>query len=213
MDFPDGSVFETQFYFQYNSQIAINRRAWKWVASIPGQPTNTTKVDAALLAASLPAAYSALLVDAAVLLGVAYKPIPNPANQAAVYSTATTTAGTAGAVSLPKQTCGLIRFKSATMGKRGEGRIYVPFPSTTSNETTGVPTAGYVANLLSLGTLLGSNLACTSTTAAAGSIQPVLIPGPGIVTPPIQVTTMLALSAWATQRRRGDFGRLNRSPF
>lgn len=213
MTFADGTYFETIFYFYYNSQMATNRRAWRWTAGVGGQPTDTTRVDDAFLNVTLEGIYGSLMVNAAELVGIRYTPLPNSGSVAPVYSNTVTSAGSGGAVALPKQSAALVRLKSTFLGKRGEGRVYIPFPPAAGNELTGVPTVAYISALSDLAAVFGVAQVCNSTTGVPGTIAPVLIPGPGGALTPIPVTSATPGHSWATQRRRGDYGRVNKNPF
>jgi hypothetical protein len=125
--------------------------------------------------------------------------------------------GTAGAVHLPKQTCGLISYVDGLSGRAHRGRMYVPFPSSADNVADGVPTVGYVVNL---GALLTALLVPIIVVGAGGNttIQPGLYHRAKVGPPPVpQSITILSgpptpSTLWATQRRRGDYGRPNRAP-
>lgn len=118
--------------------------------------------------------------------------------------------GTAGAIAMAKQTAGLIGLYTAFIGKKNRGRQFVPFPSTTSDAGNGLPTAAYGIDLANLALQLRTNI---SLTVGADTVQfdPViwnkLTPGSNLI-----VVTGTPRTTWATQRRRGDFGRANQSP-
>lgn len=213
MEIPDQTHVQTTFFFFYNSQIATNVRTWKWVAGTLGQPTNTAKIDAAFNTATLPDTYAPLMATGVAFQGIRYVPVPNSSSLAPVYSTGVTGTGTGGGVALPKQTSALIRLRTLVLGKKGENRIYVPFPSQDANETTGLPNAGYIANLVNLALLLAGPIPCDSTTGAAGNLVPTVNKRPDNTIPLTLIASGVAGHAWATQRRRGDYGKVNKSPF
>jgi len=118
--------------------------------------------------------------------------------------------GGAGAVGLPSQTCGLLRKISEVLGKKGEGRQYLPFPSTSDNETSGRPNATYQGHAAALGTALITPFVVTGTGTKSFTFNPCLFnpkdgPGP-------RITGTLTTTDWATQRRRGAYGRANLAP-
>lgn len=213
MDFADGSHVQTTFFFYFDSQLATNVRTWKWVAGVTGQATNTAKIDAAFVTADIATIMNNLLSTGATMPGIRYVPSPNPSNLAPIYSTTVTTTGAGGAVALPKQTAGLCRFKSLTAGSKGENRIYVPFPPAALNDSTGKPSAGYLSNLLDLALLLGQPMVCDSVSGAAGTLVPTLNIRPGGAFPPDLIAAGVTAHSWATQRRRGDYGKVNKNPF
>lgn len=67
--------------------------------------------------------------------------------------------GTSAADGLPRQTQGLLRFGTAGIvaGRRITGRQYLPAPNETDN-TGGLPTAAYVADLNTAANLLGTTI-------------------------------------------------------
>jgi len=132
-----------------------------------------------------------------------------------VAAAADTEAGNAGAGTatgdvLPLQVCGIITKRSALLGRKHRGRMYIPFPSEADNDSNGVPSSTYFTNLAVL---------------AAVVLAPITVsPGGGTLTlfPCIYHKGQVPLTdiligwtrrqRWATQRRRGDFGRPNSLP-
>jgi hypothetical protein len=117
--------------------------------------------------------------------------------------------GTAGAIGLPKQTSGLIRFQTNFAGPGFRGRAYIPFPSATSNQADGVPTNAYNANGLVLADAL-KNFIAVSNGGRTATVQMGLFRRAGSIFTPI--VSDGAAANWATQKRRGDFGRPNLAP-
>lgn len=118
--------------------------------------------------------------------------------------------GTAGAGLLPPQTSGLISFYSAVLGKTGQGRMYVPFPSLASGQADGTATAAYTTALNNLGTVMIQNVV-----AANGPVQAILRPvlyKPG-GDPPRFLISQTPHDGFATQRKRGAYGKTNTPPF
>jgi len=104
----------------------------------------------------------------------------------------------------------LISLYSATLGKIGQGRTYVPFPCPDDNAGDGTPTAGYVTRLANLAVFLSTDLVIVAG-AQTATFKPCLYRG-GVDTPRF-IQDAVNHDAWATQRRRGSFGRLNKAPF
>jgi hypothetical protein len=111
---------------------------------------------------------------------------------------------------LPTQSCGLISLYTDTLGKTGQGRVYVPFPSIDSIDLNGTPDNLYLVDL----DVLAQSLIAPHIVPGGGvtaTFTPVLyIPGGE---PPKPIIRYIVRDAFATQRRRGAFGRLNASPF
>lgn len=123
-------------------------------------------------------------------------------------------AGTAGAGALPQQVSGIVKTNTTRSGNAFRGRFYVPFPYAASIDADFTPLAAYVTkiNNLAANWVTGMNVTPTATvyqfipviwhlkankkgTTAANTFDP--------------ITGFLSEKAWATQRRRGDFGRIN----
>lgn len=118
--------------------------------------------------------------------------------------------GSAGPDPLPQQVCGFFNMKTAYGGRSQISRVYVPYPDEADNDAnTFRPTTGYM-------TRLGAAAAnfITPFTAGAGADTSNLAPvvyhrgthGSDFI------LTATAKQLWATQRRRGSFGRTNASP-
>jgi hypothetical protein len=176
--------------------------------------------DAAVNAeASLAPVFKAIMTNNATFRGVTAQIVQPPPLPTAAPSTALAGVGTAGNTALPAQTCGIIHWPTPLAGRRGRGRTYLPFPDNADNPNASppVPSAAYVgrANAVAAAVigLISFGLGARSSTVQLALYRR---PRPHAV-PPVSyaVTPMLAGSAeakWATQRRRGDFGRLNSSP-
>lgn len=189
-------------------QTAVSRRFWLCTA-ITGTPTFT------LVAAYLDNLFAPLIkpiiVNSATYLGTRVRRVfPNTLDTWSAVA-AHAGVGTAGAVGLPAQSCGLGEFYSAKIGKPNQGRIYLPFPSASSNTGAGVPSAGYITDALAYVTEF-SNTQNAGTGGNVATLVSVLwkASAPTFTT---QIITVNLATSWATQRRRGGFGRFNRPPF
>jgi len=127
--------------------------------------------------------------------------------------------GTGGSDVLPMQVTALIR--SSANGdaaldpplKPCKGRVYIPFASATNwTGATGTWTTTGMSKLESIRAVLGPTLTLTG----GASLEMVLRrtktnppPAPPTFRGYTTVTQLLSLRAAATQRRRGDFGRVN----
>jgi len=129
------------------------------------------------------------------------------------------TGGTGGSEYMPMQTSGIIRF--TTPGddqvdppiKSGKGRIYPPFMGSASyNGTAGVLSGVGYTKLDAIRAVLGPSIILTG----GATLQLVMRrtktnppPAPPTFLGFTPVTALATLRAVATQRRRGDFGRVN----
>lgn len=131
----------------------------------------------------------------------------------AQVSNALTGVGTGGAVSLPRQVTGLISWKTDKAGQKNRGRSYIPFYSTSSDVGDGTMNAGTQTNTLAIASFLTvlntlgtggntSHLIFSLKHSAPKGVQPLADP----------IISGSVKPLWATQRKRGSFGRPNVSP-
>lgn len=115
---------------------------------------------------------------------------------------------------LPRQVAGLISKRSAVPGRRLSGRFYMPFPGEGDNSDLSFPTDDYVARLTTVSTAISSDLGDGTATRASLCIyqRPKIVGGVPIAYATRYVQFTRAAEAWATQRRRGSYGRTNISP-
>ena len=147
----------------------------------------------------------------AQILGLSASPLFGSSNFGAA-------AGIGGAIGMSRQTAGLIRLNTIYAGPGYRGRQYMPFPSTTQDVGLGVPTGAYVAFLSNHRNLYFVVQSVPHIGGGgSGIIKPVLYhrykPGPPIVPAfSTDISSHASSSFWATQRRRGSFGRPNTAP-
>lgn len=199
--------FRITAHCSLGNQVSANVMDWL-VISLAGAP-----IDADNLAQSfsglLAPLYKALLANTAKFLGVkaqCYDPfsgIPGSSQSGSDF-------GTAGANALPPFTAGLIQKRTAAGGRRGRGRMYVPFPSTTDNNANGEPTTGYLGRLGDLSDALVVNQIATGPGGSA-TLRHIL--HASIPTVTNTVTSMPLVTEWATIRRRSFLRRGDTNPF
>lgn len=124
----------------------------------------------------------------------------------------------AGIGMVPTQVSGLVQIKTFLGGASNRGRIFPPFPGADGVAATGGMNA---MGLARLGAIAAAIPVTDTIVGMTGSTQIVLVvlhstttyPG-GVATPtPTNAVSLKAIPAYATQRRRGQFGRLNAAPF
>jgi len=123
-------------------------------------------------------------------------------------------AGTGGAGNLPTQVSGLISWQSVVGGRQGKGRSYVPFPWTAALGATGVPIVAYQTALADYAGVMQPGFIVPNVGSGGGTLNLKLCTHytVGIPTRPFPFDTFSVPPAFATQRRRGFFGRQNRAP-
>lgn len=205
-----GGVVRHISYCTMPGQVSTNKRDWQCVSLSGGSSISSFAV-LDKFEDTLAGTYADLMTASASYYGgqLYYQtpvgPRPRPES-----STEYATIGANVFDPLPTQTCGLVSLYSGTLGKTGQGRIYTPFPAVNMNDANGTPTPLTITSLQALGTKLITPITVVDG-GVTGVFNPVLyIPGGA---PPLQLIRFLARDAWATQRRRGSFGRLNANPF
>jgi len=207
---PIGGIIRAVTYCIIPGQASTNTHKWQLTSLSSGSNFDSsaflTFYDLAMQSVYLPllsndAQYYGTQMYLMNPIGPAPRPDSTNGNQAA---------GTAGAGLLPAQTSGLISFYTLTLGKTGQGRSYIPFPCPGDNGADGTPAAGYVTALADLAIFLKSQQTVINGGQTA-TFRPCLYRG-GVDVPRF-IETANNPDAWATQRRRGAYGRLNKAPF
>lgn len=117
--------------------------------------------------------------------------------------------GAGTVANLPRQTAGLTAWYTNVAGRHGRGRTYWPFPAGNWDDSGGVPTAAYVTLVDDLAfAILG--ITAISAGGRTGTVALVLHNRVTHTSEPI--TQKITRPKWATQRKRGSFGRPNASP-
>lgn len=200
-------VLLVQLVTQDNEQTALNN--FHFVVDTVGALAATDQDFANTLDSAVQAAVKPILNSGATYKGVVVQKIFPAPPYPSQFSTTGAGLGTGGATALPRQSAGFTKWITGMTGRHGHGRTYWPFPSTTDNQVDGVPTAAYIAKLSTL-----SNVIFTFAALAAGgrtaTVSLVLWDRVGHLS--TLVTTFALPTKFATQRRRGSFGRPNPSP-
>lgn len=207
---PIGGIVKAITYCTIPGQVSVNSRMWQLTNLTSGQAFSSNMFTITYDTTMLPL-YVSLLSDAALYYGTQVylqNPIGLPPRPDSDNANQSPGQGPGGL--LPSQTAGLISLKTSTLGKIGQGRVYVPFPYNVANEVNGSPTVVYMENLSNLGTFLSQPFAVIDGGITA-TFRPCLYRG-GTDTPRF-IDQAVPHDAWATQRRRGAYGRLNANPF
>lgn len=208
ISFAVADVVQVRLVAGLQQQISVN--VLTYVCTAIAGTSDTYQNGAVKFDTLLNAAYKALMCNLAFWRGVGVRRI-TPTQLSVEYSTiANQGAGTAGASPQAKQISGLIRKVTDRPKEKGRGRLYVSFPSTTDNSSTGNPIAGYITRLNTLGTALAQNVVVGSAPNTA-TLKPVL--WDRSLFQATDIISMPGQAYWATQRRRGDYGKANSVPF
>lgn len=110
---------------------------------------------------------------------------------------------------LPRQSAGIVTWRTSLVGKRYRGRTYFPFPSTLHCESDGTPTPGYKVLLEDVIDVFAQNEVLTG---AGGSVTWRTSVYSRINQGSYPVQSGTARDKFATQRRRGSYGKANSLP-
>lgn len=196
-------VIQVKLFSYMGNQLGLNVRHY-----LVGTKVNdgaTLAEIAADLAATFSPLYEVLMTNTAEFVGVsAQRILPTPITAAEMAFE--NNSGVAGTTPLPQQVSGIITLRTALAGRANRGRVYIPFPDESDNSANHVPEASYGVDLTALAAEFVAN---QSVTGAAGSNTLV----PVVFHRDLDTTTVItgarANGAWATQRRRGFYGRPN----
>lgn len=205
--FGAGSVLQVRLVCQDAEQASINVLHFR-ATSVAGSPTDqgaADSLDAAISALAYP-----LLNNHATYNGIGVRIIFPSASTPEVRSTAGAGVGTGGADALPRQSAGLVTWLSNTIRPHGQGRMYAPFPPAQKNTTNGAPSGAYLASLTTLAAYL---LAPIAVGAGGDTALVRLVIWNKATSVSTFATDLRVGSGWATQRRRGSYGRSNAPPF
>lgn len=212
-----GDLLRTRVWCAAGDQASVNTYYFLVAATSGGVTTDQNVADQ--LDAWFGPVYKPLIANTAQYRGVQVQIVKTPL-RAAVQAFAEAGDGTGGAVGMPRQVAGLIKYLTPDAGRQYRGRAYIPFPSTSAGSGDGLPSSAYLVNLANLTALLASiSTIDNSLSAPTGFITVVQsivhsVPKGGTPPPPppSPIINWQIAEVWATQRRRGSFGRPNLSP-
>jgi len=201
-------------YCQQGPQVSVNTHFFKVITN--GGGFDAQEAIDSITAAARPL-YRALIPGGATFLGgegtnltIVPTPFKNQSSQPG--------AGLATGISLPTQVCGIYTKHTEVAGPSGRGRTYVPFPSDDALGAVAgsdIPTAAYQLKVFNLSGNFSGTVAYLTATLIAFQVQWGLYREPPTPAPPVftPIISTVAHRLWATQKRRGDYGRPNVSPF
>jgi hypothetical protein len=203
----DGDIVESVTYTSYGSQIGAIVRHW-----VIGSTTGAGGTDQALvnvLSAAIGPPLKALMNNQAVYQKTRLAKILPLPRLAFVESSLGFGNGGVGGDILPQQSSGLISLRSQLAGRAHRGRAFIPFPSETDSNIAGVPALGYQTNLQAMGVVLATSYVFGNAPDQGQAFPAIYHRVTFNVT---QISGFVIRVGWATQRRRGTFGRPNVLP-
>jgi hypothetical protein len=210
-----GDVLEVRTVCSNADQIAMNVLHYRVVSSAGPGPGVTCQDIAANLSNLVNAGYQVVMPASCAYRGTGVKNItPFPTQE--FVSTGSAGPGVAGGTEVPQQVSYLVNFKTINSGRGFRGRIYPGFVTTVHVNSSGNMNAAGLTAIQ----LLASVIPISRVITAGGdstTIQLVILRrmNGGVPLPPLStadVITVNARNAYATQRRRGDYGRTNQAP-
>jgi hypothetical protein len=204
----NGDIYTVKVVCYDTTQLGMNIR--QYMTTAESGPPILLSVIADFFTNTLKTGLLPLVGSAAQFLGCSVKKIWPEPQSLEVPTTLAAMAGTGGAQMGPKQVAGVIKLTTNFPGRAGRGRAYVPFVATSAVTGDGVPTAAYISNLQ----IYGNALSIPGTVTSGGSS---ITFNPVIWDRKLKrwtgITGYVARAKFGTQRRRGDFGRVNIKPW
>jgi len=190
---------------QMFGQAGIWARQYRVTAVVDVDWDKTKLANAFFIA--IKAATKALMTADGSFVYVAAKKIGVTPPDPEFRSTEAAEAGTAGGDPLPTQVSGIITIQTAFAGRKYRGRMYVPFPSEGMNDVTGKPSAAYLVLLANLANVMLADPVTLTDGGNSIDLEPILWHR---ATNTFDVVTSARMNQkWATQKRRGIYGRPN----
>lgn len=208
-DLNQGDLLEGRLFCTAGDQTSVNVIHYE-VISIQG---GTVSQEAATddLATHFANSYKGALCAAATYNGAGLRRITPLIPTSETFSPNGAGPGNLIGTLMPRQVCGLITKRTATPGPRGRGRFYVAFPPEEANEGNGVPTVPYVGLITALANALDDDvIAVDEVGLGTATLRLQLVNR--LTFQHLEVTRCDPRAKWATQRRRGSYGRPNVSP-
>lgn len=195
-------------YATANGQVSLNR--YLFFCSVNAGVGATDAQLALALDNFFAPLYKAIIANVATYYGVKVSRYLLPPVNRPFVSTANTAVGTGGVNMLPSAICGMLKTTSTANGKKGQGRVYIPFISDTFATDTGEPT-GAVQLLMNA---IGTGLIALPSVGAGGNLSTMEWCLPNTK---FNIGTGLIIKAvsepkFGTQHKRGDYGKLNTIP-
>lgn len=197
-------VYLSEIHTSTADQFGLITRHWLCTATGGASITDIELVKA--LDARITAGFKSILCDQATYNFTRVRRVRPIPPTLPVDDATSAGPGTDASEMLPKQVSGIISHTTQFAGKRYRGRNYIPFPTEDSNDTAGIPTNAYLTTLTTWKNVYFVTLNVVGA-AGTATFEPVIYHRDLDTTDRINGT--FARSVWATQRRRGDFGRTN----
>ena len=197
-------VWQITFRTRANDQIGLNVCHYRCTLVVTGGVTDVEL--ASYMAAVAAPAYQALMTPSASYESTTVFRVLPAAGYMPFTSLIAAGPGIIAGDMVPRQVAGILTKTTAYAGRAFRGRVYVPFVPESMNDVTGVPTTPYITKLTNLGGVILNPFTVVGGTGSA-TFQPSLFHRAGLTT--TDIIGFRSNSKFATQRRRGSYGRVN----
>lgn len=202
-------ILKVRVVCQAGDQISVNVLGYKVTGLVAPGPTCSELAVALDTAFETP--YKDLLSQFASYYGVGVSRV-SPTVSLESAATGNTAIGNLVENLMPRQVAGIFTKHSAGAGPGGRGRVYVPFPGRDQDDAVGKPVAGYMVLLGVLAATLQLVRVVASGGGGNATISPCILKRANYPASPLWITSSARIK-WATQKRRGVYGRPNTLPF
>lgn len=211
-----GNLYKARLFSFLDNQVGINTVYYLCTSIVGVAPTEGDAADE--LSSTIGPELRALMTNTAQYVGADVQNVsgvkPFPLQSGSLLSSGI---GAAGTDPLPTQVSGCITFQTDFTGQAYRGRFYVPFPDNNENAVVPPihPNAGYITGLNAMAVSLVVGLSVSPIVGTHATMALVLKHGinkAGLTPPPTPITNFRSNPKWATQRRRGNYGRSNLFP-
>lgn len=201
-------IVKIQLWSHDAEQAAVNTFHYKVTAV--GGTIATLEDMIANIDAAVATLYKGILNQQATYDGILGQIVFPPPLMVHAVDVSSAGAGAGGAQGAARQVAGLIRWGTPLAGPGGRGRNYLPFTAADDSDGIGKPSAAYQASAASFAVAISSFTAVSAGGRTATVAFGLKKRNAGIIN---LVTSGNVEPKWATQKRRGSFGRPNSSPF
>lgn len=213
--FPGNAIVRLSLFCQSPTQTGIITRNYSAFSTTPGAQWSSTAFMAALIAAGLPTEIKDAINNVCTYLGMKVYWKPPSGGPPFIDTNSTGSGGGTAGDPAPAQLCGLIKWQSAVGGPQGKGRDYVPFPAIAHISDEGLPSGAYIGALTDIGTAMEGPFTLPNVGTGGGSlgVSPCTLFNTGGSVPlAFPMNGFTIGSGFATQRRRGFYGKPNSPP-
>lgn len=205
----NNDYLEVRYVCYTTSQVSINVCHYRFFTAA----TDITDQEvAAGINANVANAFKANMPNEARFRGVGVRVIKTPA-AAEVFDVSLDGPGTSLGDLAPTQVSGIITKRTALVGRKHRGRLFIGFPSNLDITQDGAPTTGYVGGLNGIASAIGPVMNLTRGGDAYHcdmTVRSMLVPAAPVHT---YVASLLARNRFGTQRSRGQYGAQNVVPW